>query len=523
MPNHPQLHTLDSLPAILIQTTAAPTRRLVSASPGCLALTGYTAEELTAAAGPAYGELIHPEDQPAVTAAIEAALAGDGAYDCLYRLRTRSGEERWLWERGRVVNSAHGAPPIIEGLVVEAGDLAQGLKKAEQQAADGVRKVSALHGILEAVSTPAELPLILEKSLRAALAAAQGVGGFIHLRDKSGKQLRLVAREGIPESVAQDVARVSAEDGLVAWVARHKQALHIPSIQDDPRTVYLAAGQPMQVYVGVPIARGPRVWGTLSVLGTDPAQFSHEEVSLLVSVGEEIGIVVENARLRRHAERLLLVQERNRLARELHDSVSQSLYSVTLFAEAGRRLAAADNPEVAGYFSQIGQTGQQALKEMRLLIYKLRPSVLAKEGLVRALQQRLNSVEGRAGVKSHLQVEGDLKFKPALEDALYHIAQEALNNALKHALASEVTVRLELLDDRWVSIEIEDNGRGFDPATAAASDGMGLVTMRERAESFGGSLTIDSTPGHGCRVCARLSPAKATRGGGDDFELEDLA
>ena len=93
----------------------------------------------------------------------------------------------------------------------------------------------------------------------------------------------------------------------MAWVARHKEALHIPSIKLDARTVYLAESEEMQVYVGVPIARGSRVWGTLSVLGQDPAQFGAEEVAMLVSVGEEIGIVVENIRLQRQAERLLLI------------------------------------------------------------------------------------------------------------------------------------------------------------------------------------------------------------------------
>jgi signal transduction histidine kinase len=402
-------------------------------------------------------------------------------------------------------------------------DQAPAFERLQQQIADQSRKLSALRDILEALSTPADLPVVLKKLLKAALAASRGDAGFIHLRDKSGKHMRLVARQGLADTAVQALISVSTQDGLVAWVAQNKQALLIPHIGEDHRTVYLATSGNLKVYVGAPISRGQRVWGTLSVLGMNPAQFGDEEVALLTSVGEEIGLVVENARLRRQAERLLLVQERNRLARELHDSVTQSLYSVTLFAEAGRRTAAAErNDEASEYFSQIGETVQQALKEMRLLIHKLRPSILAKEGLVRALQQRLNSVEGRAGVKSQLIVEGETRVSPSLEDALFQIIQEALNNALKHAMATEVHVGLNFLNREQVVIQIKDNGRGFDPASAADSDGMGLTSMQERAESFGGTVTIQSTPGQGSTVEARLKRAKKPAGQSVNYDMEDL-
>ncbi|MFN2188059.1 MAG: GAF domain-containing sensor histidine kinase [Candidatus Promineifilaceae bacterium] len=397
------------------------------------------------------------------------------------------------------------------------------LEGLQQQLEEQARKISALHAILEAIGTPADLPIVLMKSLRAALAAAQGDAGFIHIRDKSGKIMRLAAREAIPESTVGTIETVSSGDGLVAWVTRNNKALLIPNISEDSKTVYLAAIGELKVYVGVPISRGQRVWGTLSVLGKDPEQFGKEELALLVSVGEEIGIVVENARLRRQAERILVIQERNRLARELHDSVTQSLYSVTLFAEAGRRTAKAEkHDETAEYFTQIGETAQQALKEMRLLIHKLRPSILAKEGLVRALQQRLNSVEGRAGVRGHLLVEGEMKLSPPLEAALFQIAQEALNNTLKHAMATEVFVRLDNTDSEEIVLEIEDNGRGFDAETALESDGIGIVSMQERAESFDGSVTILSTPGRGSVVKARLRHLEISSVQQSKFDVEDL-
>ncbi|MBX3054923.1 MAG: PAS domain-containing protein [Anaerolineae bacterium] len=206
----------------------------------------------------------------------------------------------------------------------------------------------------------------------------------------------------------------------------------------------------------------------------------------------------------RKAEQVVVLEERNRLARELHDSVTQSLYSVTLFAEAGRNQA--ENGQfdrAAWYFAEILATGQQALKEMRLLVHKLRPSALEKDGLVPALQHRLNAVEGRAGIQHQLVVEGEIHLPPEVEEAIYHVSQEALNNAIKHARASEVRVTV-CQDDQHLELTVWDNGCGFDVDTAVQSGGLGLTSMRERMQMVGGVLEIKSTPGQGTTVCAQL-------------------
>lgn len=141
---------------------------------------------------------------------------------------------------------------------------------------------------------------------------------------------------------------------------------------------------------------------------------------------------------------------------------------------------------------------------MRLLVYELRPSVLTREGLVGALQLRLDAVEKRAGVDAHLLVEGEVELPTSVEEGLYRIAQEALNNILKHAAATSVTVRFYREDD-LVALEIADNGAGFDPDAMTDHGGMGLVSMRERAERLGGSLTILSAPDAGTRVRVEVS------------------
>ncbi len=207
----------------------------------------------------------------------------------------------------------------------------------------------------------------------------------------------------------------------------------------------------------------------------------------------------------RKAEKLVVMEERNRLARELHDSVTQSLYSVTLFAEAGRNLARSGQlAQATRYFDDVLETGQQALKEMRLLVHKLRPSALEKGGLVKALQNRLNAVEGRAGVKNQLALEGDIHLPADVEEAIYNVIQEALNNAIKHANASEVGVALRQENDT-LALTIWDNGGGFDPVLADESGGLGLISMRERVHMIGGTFDIVSIPGQGTTIEVRLS------------------
>jgi signal transduction histidine kinase len=159
--------------------------------------------------------------------------------------------------------------------------------------------------------------------------------------------------------------------------------------------------------------------------------------------------------------------------------------------------------KAALYLTDVSETSQQALKEMRLLVHKLRPSALEREGLLFALEQRLKAVEGGVGIQYQLTMEGGLRLTPDLEESLYHISQEALNNALKHARASKVAVRLQQQEGE-VTLWVMDNGKGFDVATARTAGGLGLTTMREWAAMFEGTVTVQSAPAEGTLVTARL-------------------
>ncbi len=204
--------------------------------------------------------------------------------------------------------------------------------------------------------------------------------------------------------------------------------------------------------------------------------------------------------LQEQAEQLAVLAERQRLARELHDSVTQSLYSVTLYANAAALALGAGKIDVtAGYLQELQETAQEGMRDMRLLIFQLHPPVLETEGLVAALQARLAAVEGRAGMQTEFRVEGERRLPIAIESDLYWIAQEALNNVRKHAAARHVAVHLHFAAGSII-LQVLDDGVGFDRQAVPDQELGGLRTIAERTARMGGILTYDSTPGKGTRV-----------------------
>jgi signal transduction histidine kinase/ligand-binding sensor domain-containing protein len=227
------------------------------------------------------------------------------------------------------------------------------------------------------------------------------------------------------------------------------------------------------------------------------AELSRANAALEQEIAERIQ--VEQA-LRQSEREKAVVDERNRLARELHDSVAQSMYGVTLLAEvASQLLSSGQADQVAGYLGELKDTARESLAEMRLLIYELRPPVLEEEGLASALQARLEAVESRAGLETEFNVAGQIRLRSEVEEALFRIAQEALNNMLKHAQAHHVAVSLGQ-DEHSVTLEIADDGTGFDPTRALRSGGLGLRGMEERAAEIGARLEIESAAGSGTTV-----------------------
>jgi signal transduction histidine kinase len=183
--------------------------------------------------------------------------------------------------------------------------------------------------------------------------------------------------------------------------------------------------------------------------------------------------------------------------------VTQSLYSIMLYAEAAARaLAESDKAPAIEYLHELRATAQEALREMRLLIFELRPLALEKIGLIGALRARLEAVEARSGTQTDFQVEGAdtvTRLPFTVQDELYHIVHEALNNVLKHSDAKHVWIDL-LIQTTSVHLEIRDDGVGFNRASNGTAGGLGLSSMKERSQRIGGQLHIESSSGQGTRV-----------------------
>ena len=204
--------------------------------------------------------------------------------------------------------------------------------------------------------------------------------------------------------------------------------------------------------------------------------------------------------LEQQAREQAVAAERSRLARELHDSVTQALYSVTLYAEATRLALSAGKQEIATEnLGELHNMAREAMVDMRMLIFELHPPVLEQEGLVAALQARLSAVDSRAGLQAQFRAEGERRIPLPIEEELFWVAVEAFNNVIKHARAHSVTVDLQF-DDQTVNLVVSDDGQGFDPARLDESGGMGLAGMKQRVSRIEGKLEIASAPGRGTTV-----------------------
>jgi signal transduction histidine kinase len=354
------------------------------------------------------------------------------------------------------------------------------------------------------VTAPAAVEAVLQRALERVLSTVKGLGGSVRLLNPETGELQLVAGQHAPlttspgEACAALAAAAIAQDAPVVCDEMATGAAGPPPREE----LGLAPEAPRYAFAAVPMRAGGRIQGVLSVFRVRGQSFTPAEVSLLVTVADGVGLAVEN---NRRAHRRAVTEERERLARELHDSVTQSLYSLTLFGEwTAGLLAAGDMHQAQEKLLRIGEISRQALKEMRLMVYELRSPELERHGLQGALAQRLTAVEERAGVRAILRYDGSLHFPPDVEDELYQIAQEALNNALKHAGAHEVIVEVAT-NGRVAWLSICDDGGGFDPLAAARSGGMGLASMHTRAARAGGRLQITAAPGRGCQVRVEMA------------------
>jgi signal transduction histidine kinase len=374
----------------------------------------------------------------------------------------------------------------------------------QRRVEERTHELETLYDVTAITSESLSLPTTLALSLARTLDALRCPAGAIQLLDEAEQALYLAAHQGMVPELAEVLNVEPTGSDPVGWVLQQGEPIVVADPTKEPQIPAAFRADGYAMYVGAPIRVHGFVLGVFSVFGKEDLQFSVEDVALLATVADHIGVAVENAQLRELAEHTAAVDERERLARQLHDSVTQSLFSLTLFSETARQLVRNGKlGELESTLDEIDETAGQALKDMRLMLYRLRPPVLEKEGLVEALRHRLSAVEHRAGVKARVLVGDLFELPPRVEEGLYYVALEALNNALKHAGAASVTVHLRC-EGEQVVLEISDDGRGFDPQAVRDRGGMGLANMQDRAERLGGTLLASSSAESGSSIQVRL-------------------
>lgn len=242
------------------------------------------------------------------------------------------------------------------------------------------------------------------------------------------------------------------------------------------------------------------LYGGLTLYYGTSREFSAEDIQLAVAFGDHAALAIENDRLRAQARRTAVAAERSRIARDLHDSVTQTLFSAHLIAEVLPKLQESHPEESVRRAEELRQLTRGALAEMRTLLLELRPAALSKVSINDLLRQLADATTGRARIPVELHIDGDEELPAAVKTALFHVAQEALNNVVKHARATQASIALQCQPE-GVKLAVCDDGVGFDPASVPAEH-LGLSIMHERVQEIDGQLVIDSKPGEGTCIVA---------------------
>ncbi|MEX0782364.1 MAG: histidine kinase [Dehalococcoidia bacterium] len=251
-------------------------------------------------------------------------------------------------------------------------------------------------------------------------------------------------------------------------------------------------------FLAVPLMSNDRVTGMLAMSQDAPGMFTDHHARLAIAIAAQAGIALENAYLLEQSQHSAALEERQRLARELHDSVSQALYGIALGARTARKRLDSDPTNLAEPLDYVLSLAEAGLTEMRALIFELRPDSIETEGLVAALGRQVAATRARYGVAVNAALADEPDVPVGTKEALYRIAQEAMHNTVKHARATNIDLSLERHNGH-LHMHVADDGLGFDPAGEFPGH-LGLRSMRERMVALGGTFEIWSAPGEGTRI-----------------------
>jgi len=308
---------------------------------------------------------------------------------------------------------------------------------------------------------------------------------------------------GMSEELKASLGPLPRRHGVLGAMLESTESYRTSDIHEHPRFQgWWPKGHPeMRSFLGVPIATREGVIGAFYLtekLGAP--DFTDEDQDLIELLAAHAAIAITNARLYEESRELSVLAERNRLARELHDAVSQKLFSLVYTAEAADTLLERDGSAAREQVARLRTLAQEALDELRSLVFALRLPELERDGLCAALRKHVDVLRRLQPARIELDIDAEIERDPARDRELLRIAQEALNNAIRHARASRVTLRLHS-ENGTVLLEVADDGIGFDPqARGLRAAHLGLTSMEERAQRLGARLAIDSTPGAGTTV-----------------------
>lgn len=383
------------------------------------------------------------------------------------------------------------------------------LSTLEGRVADRTQELTAFFNLIILSSQTVNPDDIFQGTVNHILEVTQSQIICIHLLTDNRQELHLAAHLNLDDDALQRLQRVEVDPEFQHWFQQTNDPIisaHLIGSGIIPSVFHLTD---QQVYLGTQIRVGNQIKGLLSCYRFVDHGFALDEISLVVALAGQLAMVLEAHRLRHTTAEMAVLEERHRLARDLHDSVTQSIFSLTLLARSAREATEdGDTDRLNQSLHLLEQNTTLSLREMRLLLYELRPANLAQEGLAQAIALRLNTVEKRAGLQLNIQLDDFPALPPIIETELYYIIIEALNNVIKHALATTLTLHLNQVDEQ-IKLEITDNGRGFDPEQT--SNGLGLKHIRERITRLGGQVSITSRRGQGTRLMA-LIPCKMEEG-----------
>jgi signal transduction histidine kinase len=365
----------------------------------------------------------------------------------------------------------------------------------------------AMSDAVLAIAAERRVDPVLQKLVDAARGLVQARYAAIGIPDGDGGFATFIT-SGMSDAQYEALGQLPRTHGMLGAMLEAPEPYRTDNIQADPRFVGWPSAHPnMRTFLGVPIVSCGEVIGAFYLTekkGERGAEFTDDDEELIRTLAAHAAIAIENARLYERSRELSTIEERKRLARELHDSVTQTLFSIGLTAEAASELVESDPDRARAQLGQLQELTRAAMAEMRSLIFELRPAELETEGLAAALRKHVEVLRRLHGQDIELRVEGERRLPPDVEKGLLRIAQEALGNALRHSGADNVVLTLDARDSR-VELGVTDDGSGFDPDEAVQrSRRLGLTSMRERAAALGGTLSIDSQPGRGTTITVEV-------------------